>query len=423
MSNLKAEIITIGDEILYGQIVDTNSQWMSAALDEIGVKTIRKTTIGDEETEILTAFAEAEARADIVLITGGLGPTKDDLTKPCLAKYFNSEIAYNEKALTELSQLFAQINRELTDINKKQAELPVKCEMISNQLGTAAGMWFHERGKVFVSMPGVPFEMKKMMKDIIIPKIKETFNTNLIYHKIIKTIGIGESWLAEMIEDWADNLPDHISLAYLPSIGQVKLRLTATGDNMLTLENQVDAEIEKIYPVIKQYVYGFNDTTIESAIGHMLRDNDLTIATAESCTGGYVAHMITSVPGSSSWFQGSVIAYANAIKIKELNVAAETLERYGAVSEETVKEMAINVRKKMGTSIGVSTSGIAGPGGGTEEKPVGTIWIAYADEDKCVAKKLSLSKSRDLNIKYTGIGVLNLLRIQAGEKTNHSIAQ
>ena len=422
MSNLKAEIITIGDEILYGQIVDTNSQWMSAALDEIGVKTIRKTTIGDEESEILTAFREAEARADVILITGGLGPTKDDLTKPCLAKYFDSEIAYNEQALTELSELFSRINRELTEINRKQAELPVKCEMISNQLGTAAGMWFHERGKVFVSMPGVPFEMKKMMKDIVIPKIKKTFKTQLIYHKIIKTIGIGESWLAEMIDDWADNLPENISLAYLPSIGQVKLRLTATGDDMLALESQVDSQIEKIYPVIRDYVYGFNDTTIESAVGHLLKENDLTIATAESCTGGYVAHMITTVPGSSNWFMGSVIAYDNAIKIKELNVAEETINQHGAVSEETVKEMAINVRKKMGTSIGVSTSGIAGPGGGTAEKPVGTIWIAYSDENKCIAKKLNLSKSRDLNIKYTGIGVLNLIRTQVTEKTDHSVA-
>lgn len=422
MSNLKAEIITIGDEILYGQIVDTNSQWMSAALDEIGVKTIRKTTIGDEESEILTAFREAEARADVILITGGLGPTKDDLTKPCLAKYFDSEIAYNEQALTELSELFSRINRELTEINRKQAELPVKCEMISNQLGTAAGMWFHERGKVFVSMPGVPFEMKKMMKDIVIPKIKKTFKTQLIYHKIIKTIGIGESWLAEMIDDWADNLPENISLAYLPSIGQVKLRLTATGDDMLALESQVDSQIEKIYPVIRDYVYGFNDTTIESAVGHLLKENDLTIATAESCTGGYVAHMITTVPGSSNWFIGSVIAYDNAIKIKELNVAEETINQHGAVSEETVKEMAINVRKKMGTSIGVSTSGIAGPGGGTAEKPVGTIWIAYSDENKCIAKKLNLSKSRDLNIKYTGIGVLNLIRTQVTEKTDHSVA-
>lgn len=423
MSNLKAELITIGDEILYGQIVDTNSQWMSAALDEIGVKTIRKTTIGDEENEILTALEEAERRADIILITGGLGPTKDDLTKPCLAKYFDSDIKINEKALEELTALFKQINRELTDINRGQAELPVKAEMISNKLGTAAGMWFHERGKVFVSMPGVPFEMKKMMKDLIIPKIRETFQTQLIYHKLIKTIGIGESWLSEMIEEWEDNLPENIRLAYLPSIGQVKLRLTATGDDILQLEKEVDAEIRKIHPVIKDYIYGYDEETIESAIGKLLAENQLTIATAESCTGGYLAHMITSVPGSSNWYTGSVIAYDNRIKIDELSVSYETIEEFGAVSEETVKEMAINVRKKLGTSIGVSTSGIAGPGGGTVEKPVGTIWIAYADEHKCVSKKLSLSKSRDLNIKYTAINLLNLIRQETKNKTNHSIAQ
>ncbi|MGB3463929.1 MAG: molybdopterin-binding protein, partial [Cyclobacteriaceae bacterium] len=229
MNLLKAELITIGDEILYGQIVDTNSQWMSATLDSIGVKTIRKTTIGDEEEEILSAFKEAESRADIILITGGLGPTNDDLTKPCLAKYFDSDIAINEQALEELSALFRHLGRELTDINRKQAELPVKSEIVSNQLGTAAGMWFHEKGKVFVSMPGVPYEMKKMMEDIVIPRIKITFKTPVIYHKLIKTVGIGESWLSELIADWEENLPPHIGLAYLPGIGQVKLRLTATG--------------------------------------------------------------------------------------------------------------------------------------------------------------------------------------------------
>jgi len=418
MDNLKAELITIGDEILYGQIVDTNSQWMSAALDEIGVKVVRKTTIGDEEEEILSAFRDAEERADVVLITGGLGPTKDDLTKPCLAKYFSSDLAINEKALEELTALFKQINRELTPINREQALLPVKSEMVSNKLGTAAGMWFHERGKVFVSMPGVPYEMKKMMEDTVIPKIQKTFETPLIYHKVIKTIGIGESWLSEMIADWEDNLPQHIGLAYLPSIGQVKLRLTATGNDLINLKTDVDSLIEAILPTIKEYVFGYNEETIESAVGKKLAKNKLTIATAESCTGGYVAHRITSVPGSSHYFMGSVIAYDNEVKLKHLDVGESIIRNHGAVSEATVEEMAKNVRIKLSTDIGIATSGIAGPSGGTPEKPVGTIWIAYADQHKCVSKKLSLSKNRDLNIKYTTASLLNLLRVELLDKSD-----
>lgn len=420
MGNITAELLTIGDEILYGQIVDTNSQWMSAALDAIGVKTVRKTTVADQEEDILEAFAQAEKRADIVLVTGGLGPTQDDLTKPCLAKYFDSEIAINEQALKELTALFKHINRELTPINRAQAELPVKSEMISNPIGTAAGMWFHERDTVFVSMPGVPFEMKKMMKDLVIPKIQETFDTHAIYHRLIKTIGIGESWLSEMIADWENSLPDHIGLAYLPSISQVKLRLTAKGADYEALKKDVNREVEKVWPLIEKYVYGFDDITIESAIGELLKSEGLTIATAESCTGGYVAHLLTSVPGSSAYFKGSVIAYANEVKTNQLSVPESILEAHGAVSEETIRLMATNVRKVLNTDIGVATSGIAGPGGGTPEKPVGTIWIAYADKDQCVTRKLSFSRTRDLNIKYTAANVLNMIRMQTNGKTNNS---
>ncbi|MCR9252651.1 MAG: competence/damage-inducible protein A [bacterium] len=412
MSNIKAEVLTIGDEILYGQITDTNSQWMSARLDEIGVKVVQKTTIGDSEEEILRGLQEAENRADIILITGGLGPTKDDLTKPTLAKYFDSEIELHETALIELEGLFKSIGRELTDINRKQAELPVKCEMISNKLGTAPGMWFHERGKVFVSMPGVPYEMKAMISNYIIPKLMKTFSTDLIHHKLIRTIGIGESWLSEMIEDWESNLPDHIKLAYLPSPGEVKLRLTATGSNKEQLEQDVEDQIAKVLPKIDKYVFGYNKETIQSAIGKMLNEAGLTIATAESCTGGFVAHQITSIPGSSAYFMGSVIAYDNAVKENQLGVSVDTMKNHGAVSEETALEMAKNVRKVLNTDIGISTTGIAGPDGGTETKPVGTIWIAYADENQAVAKQLKLSKTRDLNIKLTAVNVLNLLRQQ-----------
>ncbi len=412
MNNIKAEVITIGDEILYGQINDTNSTWITSTLDEIGIKTIQKTTIGDREGEIIRALKEAESRADIILITGGLGPTKDDLTKPTLAKYFDSEIKLHEKALEELTALFKQVGRELTDINRRQAELPVKCEMVSNKLGTAPGMWFFERGKAFVSMPGVPYEMKAMMTNTIIPKLMETFETDLIYHKVIRTVGIGESWLSEMIEPWETDLPEHIKLAYLPSPGEVKLRLTATGKNKDEIKADVESQIQQVLPTIEKYVFGYNKDTVELAIGNMLKERGFTISTAESCTGGFVAHKITSIPGSSSYFMGSVIAYDNTIKINHLSVPPDILEKHGAVSEETALAMARNVREKLNTTIGLAATGIAGPDGGTEEKPVGTIWIAYADEERAIAKKLQLSKTRDLNIRLTAINVLNLLRIE-----------
>ncbi len=418
MKKVTAEIITIGDEILYGQILDTNAKWMSTALNDIGVRTIRRTTIGDNEPDILTALAEAEARVDILLITGGLGPTKDDLTKPCLAKYFDCEMALDESALADVISVFESKGRELTEINRQQAVLPLACEKVTNAIGSAPGMWFEREGVVFVSMPGVPYEMKMMMSDHIIPKLKQTYEMPVIFHKIIKTIGIGESWLAEIIEDWEDNLPENIGLAYLPSLGQVKLRLTATGGSLVELKRQVEEQIDIVTPLISQYIFGYDQDTIESTIGRDLAAAGLTIATAESCSGGYLAHMITSVPGSSVYFIGSVISYHNDIKINELGVAKQTIEEFGAVSEETVREMAMSIRKKYGTDIGLATSGVAGPGGGTLEKPVGTVWIACADGANCITRKLQLGTQRPLNIQLSALHCLNLLRQQLVAKVN-----
>ena len=411
MKEITAELLTIGDEILYGQIVDTNAQWMGSNLSDAGIKVIRKTTVGDIEEEIIKAFAEAESRADIVLITGGLGPTNDDLTKPCLAKYFNCAVQIHEEALREVTAFFKSRGRELTEVNRQQAALPVCCEKITNAIGTAPGMWFHRNGKVFVSMPGVPHEMKRMMTELVLPKLKATFETPVIHHKIIRTIGLGESFLAEKIADWERSLPRHIKLAYLPSLGEVKLRLTAHGDSLQQLEAETDDLAKKLEPIIGQYIYAYGNGPLEVVIGRTLMERKLTLSIAESCTGGYLSHLITSVPGSSAYFMGSIVPYAYEVKMQQLGVKPETLNQFGAVSEETIKEMANQVRTRFNTDIGVATSGIAGPGGATPEKPVGTVWIAYADEHQTVTRKLQLSSDRTINIRMASVLALNLIRL------------
>src|SRR6478609_4675932 len=411
MKTVLAELLTIGDEILYGQIVDTNAQWMSVELNNIGVKVIRKTSVGDQEDEILTAFAEAEKRADIILITGGLGPTSDDLTKPLLAKYFNCELKMNEEALREVTEFFKSRGRELTEVNRQQAALPTACEKITNPNGTAPGMWFNKNGKIFVAMPGVPHEMKTVMTDTVIPRLRKTFQTPVIHHQVIRTIGIGESFLAEKISDWEKSLPDHIKLAYLPSLGEVKLRLTSFGPSIENLQHQADELTGKLNGLIGQYIFGYGDDPIEAVIGNTLREKKLTISVAESCTGGYLSHLITSIPGSSDYFLGSMIPYSYEVKMRQLGVKPETLEKYGAVSEPTISEMASVVRARFNTDIGVATSGIAGPGGATPDKPVGTVWIGYSDKHHTVTKKLQLSNDRLINIRLASVAVLNLIRL------------
>ncbi|MCE2935034.1 MAG: competence/damage-inducible protein A [Cyclobacteriaceae bacterium] len=411
MQPVLAELLTIGDEILYGQIVDTNSQWMSSVLSEAGIRVIRKTSVGDREDEILTALAEAEQRADVILITGGLGPTNDDLTKPCLVKYFNSRLTMNEEALAEVTAFFKSRGRELTELNRQQAALPANCTKITNALGTAPGMWFHERGRVFVSMPGVPHEMKRMMKETIIPKLQQTFSLPVIHHLMIRTVGIGESFLADKIKPWEKKLPPHIKLAYLPSLGEVKLRLTGTGSSKEVLQQETEKLAKELEPLAGEYIYGYGGDPLEVVIGQLLRSRKLTLSIAESCTGGYLSHLITSVPGSSDYFLGSMIPYAYEIKMRQLGVKPETLEKYGAVSEPTIHEMANIVRAKFNTDIGVATSGIAGPGGATLEKPVGQIWIAYSDKHKTVTRKLQISNDRMINIRMASMAVLNLIRL------------
>lgn len=410
MKKIFAEILTIGDEILYGQITNTNAQFISQALDQIGIKVIRHTSIGDQEQEILTALAEAESRADVTLITGGLGPTKDDITKKTLAKYFDTDLVIDEKVLQMVTDFFVKRGREMGELNKLQAAVPRTCKVLYNPYGTAPGMWLERNRKVFVSMPGVPFEMQGLMRDNVIPELQAFFETPYIHHKVIQTVGIGESMLAEKIENWEDNLPENIGLAYLPSLMQVKLRLTGFGDDKEKVIQTIEAEAEKVMPLIEKYVFGFDKITLEEAVGNLLLEQGKTISTAESCSGGYLAHLITKVGGSSRYYQGSVIAYANQIKAEILGVKQETLDNFGAVSEETIKEMAENIRLKFKTDIGVASSGVAGPDGGSPEKPVGTVWIAYADEQETYTKKLQLVQDRFINIQLTSLAILDLVR-------------
>ena len=411
MSTVTAEIIAIGDELLYGQIMDTNSHWISQELDAVGVRVVRKTTVGDNRTDILTAFEEASKRANLILITGGLGPTQDDLTKPLLAEYFGCEIVEVPEAVAAVSAYFTRRGREMTRLNILQGHLPTCCTYVPNEVGTAPGMWFEQKGCYWMSMPGVPHEMKKLVKDFVLPKLSQVFDLPVIYHKLIKTAGIGESWLADLIKDWENALPNHIRLAYLPSLGHVKLRLTAFGEDKKVLATEVDKQIHGVLPLISSYVYGYDEETLETAIGKLLKNAGKTLALAESCSGGYISHLITTVPGSSNYLRGTLVPYHNDLKEQLLGVSSATLTQHGAVSEETVREMATGIKKLFGADFGLASSGIAGPDGGSPDKPVGTVWIACAGPDFVEAKLLQLTQDRMINIQLTGVAVLNLLRI------------
>lgn len=411
MKTVKAEIIAIGDELLYGQIVDTNSHWISVELDLLGVRVIRKTTVGDNPSDILAAFEEAEKRADLILMTGGLGPTQDDLTKPLLAAYFDCAIVEVPAAVEAVSSYFKRRGREMTPLNILQGHLPSCCTYVPNEVGTAPGMWFERAGTYWMSMPGVPHEMKKLMRDFVLPKIPQIFELPVIVHQVIKTVGIGESWLADLINDWENALPPHLKLAYLPSLGHVKLRITGFGVNKEQILTEIQLQIQAVMPKITKYVYGYNEETLETAIAKLLIQSDKTIALAESCSGGYISHLITTVAGSSRYFQGSIVPYKNEFKTNLLGVKSETLETSGAVSEETVLQMAMGVKNQFQSDFGLASTGIAGPDGGSEEKPVGTVWISCVGNGISIAKKLQLTQDRMLNIQLTAVSVLNLLRI------------
>lgn len=408
---MNAEIITIGDEILIGQIVDTNSAWMAHQLNLIGIRIAQITSVSDSKQHILKALDEAISRADIIFITGGLGPTKDDLTKNTLCEYFSTQLRFDPMVFEDIKALFEKLNLAVTELNRQQAEVPESCTPIRNKNGTAPGMWFEKENKTFISMPGVPFEMKAMMENAVIPQLTKNFKLPFIFHKTVLTMGIGESFLADMIKDWENGLAlKNIKLAYLPSPGTVKLRLSTFGDNRSLLEQNVKEEIEKLKALIDKYIYGFDDETLEEIIGKMLIEKRKELATAESCTGGYLAHLITSIPGSSKYYKGSVIAYANEIKTNVLKISEKDIAEYGAVSKEVVEQMALAVRTQFNTDYAISTSGIAGPEGGTPEKPVGTVWIAIASDQKVISRKFIFGGNRERNIHIAATTALNMLR-------------
>lgn len=407
---VRAEIITIGDEILYGQILDTNTQWISQELDKLGIKTVRKSSVGDQASAILGILQEAQERADLVIMTGGLGPTKDDITKHTLAGFFDCGLELHLQALEDVRVFFEKRGRSLSDLNRDQALLPKKAQFIPNKQGTAPGMWFEERGLVWVSLPGVPFEMKALMEEEILPRLRAHFKTPQIVHRVIKTVGIGESYLSDLIQDWELALPDHLKLAYLPSLGIVKLRITGIGEDLVQIKADIQAQEQRLLPIIAEYHFGYEGDELETVLGQMLKAKGLSLAVAESCTGGYLGHQFTKVPGSSAYFKGGVLAYDNAVKREILGVEAAVLEREGAVSQACIEQMAQGVRQKLGVDLALATSGIAGPDGGSPEKPVGTVWIALAHASGVESRCLTLGGLRLQNIHLSSIAALNLLR-------------
>lgn len=407
---MKAEIISIGDELLIGQVVNTNASWLGIEFNLAGISIYQITAVSDDRNHILTALAEAGHRAEIILITGGLGPTKDDITKQVLCEYFNTRLVFNDDVYQNIERLFGARGVKIGELNRKQAEVPESCIPIPNLNGTAPGMWFEKEGKIYISMPGVPYEMKMMVTGSVIPWLQKRFKTGAIVHKTVMTMGIPESVLANKIANWEDQLPNNIKLAYLPQPGAVRLRLTAKGDDKILIEKQVNIEIEKLKEILPDEISAFDDEPIFETIGKLLREKNKTLSTAESCTGGYIAHLITSVAGSSDYFKGSVIAYSNEIKINLLGVNPSSIEKFGAVSEQVVTEMAASARRILATDYAIAVSGIAGPGGGTLEKPVGTTWIAIASDEKTVTRRLQLGDHRERNIIRTAFAALDILR-------------
>ena len=397
-----AELITIGDELLIGQVVDTNSAWMGRELNNIGIEVLRIVSVRDREEEILEAIDNAMKRVNIVLVTGGLGPTKDDITKQTLCKYFNTELIFSEEVFENVKRVLAG-KIPMNKLNKGQAMVPKNCTVINNPVGSASVSWFERDGKVLVSMPGVPQEMTTLMAESVLPKLHERFQTFLVQH-------YPESVLAEKLEAWEVALPDCIKLAYLPKLGIIRMRLTGRGHDRKEVETLLNREKAKLETILGEDIFSEEDTPLEVIIGELLKKRKLTVSTAESCTGGSIAERLTSIAGSSEYFKGSIVAYSNEVKKDLLYVSSETLEKYGAVSEETVIEMVKGAMKALKTDCAVATSGIAGPGGGTPEKPVGTVWIAAGYKNEIRTYKQETNRGRAMNIERAGNNALLMLR-------------
>ena len=413
---MNAEILTIGDEILIGQIVNTNSVWIAQQLNMAGVRVVHMASVSDDEQAIIQAFESASERADLVFVTGGLGPTKDDITKKTFAVYLNTTLVMNEEVLADVDSFFTKRGRVLTELNRNQALVPKGCEVIRNKNGTAPGMWMKKGNTTFISMPGVPHEMKAMVTDWVLPKIKSENDLPHIFHKTVLTQGIGESALAEMIESWEDALAaKNIKLAYLPQAGQVRLRLSSFGKDPAILKQTVEEEIIKLNALAGKYVFGYEaygeeSPTLEKIVSGLLRDRKQTLALAESCTGGYISSLITSISGASEIFKGAMVPYTNIAKHELLQVEENIFTTVGAVSEECVKQLAANVLGKFNSDYAIAVSGIAGPTGGTDEKPMGTVWVAVASKNELITHKFQFGTNRQFNIVMTANSALNMLR-------------
>jgi len=411
MKNVNASIVTIGDELLIGQVVDTNSSWIAQQLNKIGVAVKRRIAVGDSYEEIVQILGEESKNSDIILLTGGLGPTSDDITKTVLNDYFGGKMVVNEEALANVKYLFEKVfKRPISAVNLMQAEVPDVCDIIQNKRGSAPGMVFYKGNTIYISMPGVPYEMKGIMEDAVIPLLKEKFQLPVIVHRTMLTAGIGESALAEIIKDFEDVLPSEIKLAYLPTYGMVRLRLSTSGFDKIAVEKKIAHYFDELKILAKDYLVTDADEPMQVVIGKILKEKNKTVSTAESCTGGYIAHLLTTVPGSSKYYEGSIVSYSYNVKETLLDVHENTLNTFGAVSEQTVKEMLQGLLEKLNTDYGIAISGIMGPDGGTEDKPVGTVWMAVGNKENHQTQKINLRFNRERNIEVTGMMALNFLR-------------
>ena len=409
---MKAEIITIGDEILIGQIIDTNSQWIGRQLNKIGVSVYQITSIQDDKQHILNAFKEAQERVDIVIITGGLGPTKDDITKKTIAEFFNdTEIIVYQDVIDHIKGLFKKMNHPFREIQKTQANLPSKATLLKNRYGTAPGMWFYENETVFVSLPGVPYEMKGLITFEVLPRIQQQFKLPFIIHKTIMTYGQGESTIAERIEDFENNLPPVLKLAYLPSFGRVRLRLSGKGEDKAVLEALLDAAVAEVYQLIPEIITGLDDdTSLEKRVGALLKAKNKTICTAESLTGGKIAATLVSIAGASAYYKGSFVTYNAATKISMLNVSEKTIEKHSVVSKEVALEMARGAKEKLQTNYAIAVTGNAGPTTDKNDKSLGTIFIALVSDSKEVVEEFNFGQPREKVINRTVSKSLEILQ-------------
>lgn len=406
---MQAEIISIGDELLLGQTVNTNASWMGRELAMVGIPVQWGVTIADERDAILHTIDEAMKRSELVIVTGGLGPTKDDITKHVLCEYFETELEINLKVLERVKTFFELKKRVMLDVNIQQAALPKSCKVIDNMVGTASGMWFEKNGSILVSLPGVPYEMKGMMKETLIPAFQERFQIPSVYHKTIITTGIGESCLADRLEDWENRVrADGLNLAYLPSIIILKMRITSSkGAEDAAL---IQAYFDEVEAALPEYVFGYEEDTLNEVVGKLLKEKGATVGTVESCTAGGVGNYLTAVPGSSDYFEGGFITYSNRLKVEYAEVNESTILKHGAVSKEVAKEMAFGGRKKLAVDYCIAVTGIAGPTGGSEEKPVGTVWISVASKEKVIARKYNFGSNREHNVQMSIFAAVNLLR-------------